>query len=181
MIKIKPILKLQSKFLLLGHFDPFCPQTQTASPEVCHTLHTISHAHTHALWWACGTPRRSTGTKGRHTRVPTFSVPESWERETTEYTCDTAKARTHMLTHIYYLRWCPGHVVTASGWDVMYYWQEGWYFDILFISFLFLPYHRGSGRGGRVDWRVPTSKIQPELQLKDGLHLSLSQHKCISL
>lgn len=147
--------------------------TDGQSRGVSHILHT--HTRAHALWWACGTPRRSKVTKGRHTRVPTFSVPESWERETTEYTCDTA-THTHMLTHSIlhkrerntYTLWCPGHILTESGWAVMHYWRRD---DILILYWSIFSLWPATGGQW---WEGRRSLSWYNLQLNDVLQLYLN-------
>lgn len=183
-IKIKPILRLQSR----SYRDILIHSVHKHGRPVprCVTHCTHSLTHTHALRWACGTPRRSTGTKGRHTRVPTFSVPESWERETTEYTWDTAKAHTH--THAHTLNpTCESDIYTfvvvskarhdseRLGCNVLL--TGGtmfWYSIHLFFSLC--PTTEGVS-GGRADWLLPTWKIQPDLQLKD-VSTYHSQYEC---
>lgn len=136
MIKIKPILKLQSKILLLGHFDPFCPQTQTASPEVCHTLHTISHARTHTRFVVSlrHTQAQYGNQRETHQSPYLLSARELRERNDRVHLWHSKGTHTHAHTHILFAavsrshrdgEWLRCHVLLTRG-------MIFWYFIHLF-------------------------------------------------
>jgi len=116
---------------------------------VCHThtswphthTHTHTQTHTHAFRCACVTPVRSRGTKGRHTRVPTFSVPESWERNDRAHLWLMPQHEAPTHAHEERRRHARGH-----------YWQEWCRFDTLWMSPGLFAHHRGSEvvGGGRL-------------------------------
>ncbi len=184
-------MKLQT---VLWHFDPFCPQTDGQSRGVSHIAHT--HTHTHTLW---GELAAHPGT----VEEPKGDTPESLpsqcqraereKRQSTPVTDATAKRRAHTQTHTdththsiprmtetntlcgiltaraHQDSERPSCNVLLTGGMIF------WYFIDLFS--LSAPPQRGVSGGRQTDTSVggflPTWKIQPDLQLKDGLKLAL--------